>query len=399
MKKILVSCDEYAYYLDGHYYLGEFGLILVNRYLKIFDKLRLAVRTKNISSKEELNINIFIVENDNIEFFPIPFFQGPVEYSKQYLKIRTRLRQVTNGCDTAILRLPSTVAFACLNAIVKKKLPYGVEVVANPYELKKKSNNFFIKIVMSVWDYQLKKACRYANAVSYVTQKKLQELYPTGEKCFKTNYSSIEIDSSFFYRPRVLESSKQIRIAHVSSQIKTFTKGHITVLETVRLLKDKGFDIIARFAGEGEYINIFTNDAKELGILKQIEFVGSLNRGELNEFLKESNIMIFPSASEGLPRVIIEAMATGLPCLSTPVGGIPELLDNNLLFKPNDANSFAEKTAEIFSNSELYNQLSEQNFTRAFEYEKNVLDKKRVELYNYLYELTNSQIDNSRSIC
>ena len=98
--------------------------------------------------------------------------------------------------------------------------------------------------------------------------------------------------------------------------------------------------------------------------------------------------MIFPSTSEGLPRVLIEAMATGLPCLSTPVGGIPELLDDNLLFNPNDSVSFANKTAEIFSNNELYNQLSEQNYNRALEFEKNTLDKKRDEFYNYLYKLS-----------
>jgi len=388
MKKLLLSCDEYAYFLDGHYFLSEFGFILIQRYLNIFDKLRLAVRIKNIYTKEQLVKNAVLCENEKVEFLPIPFFQGPVEYSKQYLKVKKVLLKAADGCDAAVLRLPSTIAFACLSTLFFKKIPYGVEIVANPYELKKGSNNIVYIALMSVWHYQLKKACRCANAVSYVTKNNLQELYPTSTHNYLTHYSSIEMDNSFFYRPRILNSNKKIRIAHVSSQIKTHTKGHMTVLETVRLLKDKGFDIKARFAGEGEYTNFFTNKAKELDILEQIEFVGALNRKELNEFLKNSNIMIFPSTSEGLPRVLIEAMATGLPCLSTPVGGIPELLDDNLLFNPNDSVSFANKTAEIFSNNELYNQLSEQNYNRALEFEKKTLDKKRDEFYNYLYKLS-----------
>lgn len=387
MKKVLVSCDEYVYSYMNNYYLSEFGFILVNRYLNVFNRIRLAVRTKYVSSEKELGQHTFLVQSKKVEIFPIPFFQGPIEYAKYYLKIRRLVFNVVDGCDAAVLRLPSTVAFACLSTILKKKIPYGVEVVANPNEFKKVSKNIIYFILMSLWHHKLKEACRYANAASYVTKSNLQKQYPSSKQSYLTNYSSIEIDNSFFYRPRVLDS-KNILIAHVSAQIKTLTKGHMTVLETVRLLKDKGFYTKARFAGEGEYTNIFTKKAKELGILEQIEFVGALNRKELNEFLKNSNIMIFPSTSEGLPRVLIEAMATGLPCLSTPVGGIPELLDDNLLFNPNDSVSFANKTAEIFSNNELYNQLSEQNYNRALEFEKNTLDKKRDEFYNYLYELT-----------
>ncbi len=391
MKKILVSCDEYVYSYNGQYYLSEFGSVLVKRYLNVFDSMRLAARTKHVTSKEELGKYTFIIENNKIEIFPIPFFQGPVEYGKHYLKIKRILASVADGCDAAVFRLPSTVAFACLNHVINKKIPYGVEVVANPIEAKQSSKNIIVKALMYVWDYKLKRACRLADAVSYVTENSLQSLYPAGHNSYKTHYSSIEMDSSFFTEPRILVNNNIIRISHVSTNIKTFTKGHMTVIETVKLLKKKGFDVIAKFAGEGEYVNIFKNKAKELGLLKQIEFVGSLNRDELNEFLKKSNFMIFPSTSEGLPRVLIEAMATGLPCLSTPVGGIPELLDVNLLFNPNDAVGFAEKTAEVFSNNELYNQLSKQNYNKALEYEKNTLDKKRSKLYEHLYNISKAQ--------
>ena len=56
--------------------------------------------------------------------------------------------------------------------------------------------------------------------------------------------------------------------------------------------------------------------------------------------LKKNDVFIFPSKSEGLPRAVIEAMAVGLPCLSTPVGGIPELIDEEYLFDPLDEMGF-----------------------------------------------------------
>lgn len=388
MKKLLLSCDEYVYSYNGQYYLGEFGSVLVNRYLNVFDNIIFAARTKYVFSKEQLGNNIFPINNDRIEIFPIPFFQGPKEYAKYYLKTKRILKDIADKCDACVFRLPSAVAFACLDIAVKKKLPIGLEIVANPYELKKNTNNLLAKVLMSIWHNNLSKVCKLADAISYVTERSLQSVYPPNSNGFSTYYSSIEMDDSFFFKPRELDSNK-IEIAHVSNHIKTFLKGHLSVINTVKLLKDKGFDVVARFAGEGEYINLFMDEAKEIGVDKNIEFVGTLDKNGLKELLLKSNIMIFPSFSEGLPRVLIEAMAAGLPCLSTPVGGIPELLDDYLLLDPNDVIGFANKTEEIFTNSTLYSQLSSDNYNKALEFEKKTLDEKRNCLYRYLYNLSN----------
>ena len=52
---------------------------------------------------------------------------------------------------------------------------------------------------------------------------------------------------------------------------------------------------------------------------------------------------MFPTQAEGLPRGILEAMAVGMPVLSTPVGGIPEIIEKDYLFSPFDAEAFANK--------------------------------------------------------
>ena len=60
----------------------------------------------------------------------------------------------------------------------------------------------------------------------------------------------------------------------------------------------------------------------------RVNFVGRISgHEEMFKFLKDCDLMVFPSKSEGLPRTLIEAMAVGLPCRSSNVEGIPELLD------------------------------------------------------------------------
>ena len=127
--KIAVSCDEYCAKVGENFYLREFGHILVNRYLMVFDEVRLIVRTferNDIASCGKFNIE---VKDPRIEICPIPFFQGPKEYLKQKSKIDYVIKSSLNGCEGAIFRLPSALGFSVWAKARKINLPYAVELV------------------------------------------------------------------------------------------------------------------------------------------------------------------------------------------------------------------------------------------------------------------------------
>ena len=104
---------------------------------------------------------------------------------------------------------------------------------------------------------------------------------------------------------------------------------------------------------------------------------------------------MFPSKAEGLPRVLIEAMATGLPCLASNVDGIPELLDKKYLFSPEDVTGFANKIEEIMQDESEMEYMGQINYKKALEYESTKLTNRRQKFY---MELKNTaKLSNKRA--
>jgi glycosyltransferase involved in cell wall biosynthesis len=94
----------------------------------------------------------------------------------------------------------------------------------------------------------------------------------------------------------------------------------------------------------------YTADLKEqvrrLGIDGKVHFMGEVTQIELAEQMRGARMFVLPTYSEGLPRVIFEAMAVGLPIVASAVSGIPEVLQNGrtgLLVQPRDEVALAEK--------------------------------------------------------
>lgn len=388
--RTLVSIDEHCYLFDDLYHLDDQGMILVERYLNVYDTIKLVVRVKKT---DELNTSRFKPLIDNrVEIYPIYFFQGYRQYLTKYIFIEKKIKDVVKGCEMAIVRLPSTIGFQVLRAVRRNHLPHGIEIVANPKELYRNSKSLFAKLFYYLYHLQQLKALKYANAISYVTKYSLQQDYPVrNKKSFITYYSSVKVDNMYFCSPKSLnqDSGNEFVICHVAHPIKTLDKGHKILIDIVKDLNARGFkNVVAKFAGAGEYVPYFIDYAEKIGVSDKISFVGLLSTQELFNFLKTSDLMVFPTVSEGLPRVLIEAMAVGLPCLSTRVGGIPELLSPDLLFGPYDVAGFVNKIIEIMSSSDLYHTLSIQSCAKSKEYEDQLLQSRRNEFFNFIKSMT-----------
>ena len=165
-------------------------------------------------------------------------------------------------------------------------------------------------------------------------------------------------------------------------------KGEKVLIEIVKKCRNRGYNVSAILIGDGTLRVSFEKYAEQLGVSEYIEFTGLLPSSDyVREVMLNADIFVFPTQGEGLPRGIIEAMAIGMPVLSTPVGGIPEVIDNKYLFDPLDSNGFADMICNLMENKEEMNEMSKNNFAKSMEYRNELLQARRDIFYTKLMKL------------
>lgn len=126
-------------------------------------------------------------------------------------------------------------------------------------------------------------------------------------------------------------------------------KDHDTLLRAFALLRESQLDARVRLVlvGEGEERCRIEALARSLGIDSRITLLG--DRADIDRLMPQFDILALASRTEGLPMVLLEAMACGIPCVATSVGGIPGLFAGGAgeLVSPGDTQELAEKLAAL----------------------------------------------------
>ena len=393
--KVLVVSDAHIFRTEDNKFwcnTAMHGYSFWCRYLEVFEQVAVIARVKEITNREAKEKKYIRADGDGVEVVSLPFIRGMKGYLLHFLQMKKECQKVAKNGECAIFRLPSIPAYLVLREYLKSKKPFAVEVVIDPED--EYSN---IPILKQVSVCLLKKVCKRANGVSYVTKYYLQEKYPCTHKLepmkkgyFESYYSSIDLSEDFFYHDREYKCKRnEIKILHVANSINNMNKGHAIVLKIIEELKKENIKASVVFVGSGDLIGKFMNDACEMGIDDRVEFVGYVSdKNEIRNYMINSDMFVFPTRAEGLPRVLIEAMATGLPCLSSNVDGIPELLDKEYLFSPDDVNGYVNKVLELIGNEKKLENMGMSNIERAKEYKRDILNLRRKKFYENLKSVT-----------
>ncbi len=144
-----------------------------------------------------------------------------------------------------------------------------------------------------------------------------------------------------------------------------------------------------KIGGDGE-VDLCKKLAKELNISSNVSFLGWVGEEEKGKLLNEAKIYILPSYNEGLPMGVLEAMSAGIGIITTPVGGIPEAIENNkngILVKEGSVEEIADAIISILSDSDKNTTLgleAKKTYHEKFEIKKVAIQVERI--YDGLYE-------------
>jgi glycosyltransferase involved in cell wall biosynthesis len=161
-------------------------------------------------------------------------------------------------------------------------------------------------------------------------------------------------------------------------------KGIIEFLKSCNILKNKNVAIKVLICGNGvlkdqveQYIN--KNNLSTLVQLKNF-----VDPYDVPKVLNKIKLLVIPSHSEGLPNILLEAMACGTPVLATPVGGIPDVIkegETGFLLKSNNPEHIAERIIELLNKPEILEKVSinAYNYVREnFSFEKTLESWRRI---------------------
>lgn len=131
-------------------------------------------------------------------------------------------------------------------------------------------------------------------------------------------------------------------------------KGQIYFLEALKLVLDKFPMVKGMLVGDGQDENVLRSSVMELGMEDKVIFAGY--QTEVASFYQSFDIVVLPSLSEGMPNVALEAMMHGKPVVATKVGGVPEVVKDQvtgLLVDPADSGLLADAICDMLHDPSL----------------------------------------------
>lgn len=133
-------------------------------------------------------------------------------------------------------------------------------------------------------------------------------------------------------------------------------KGVLVLLRALAELRRRGVEVTAVLVGDGPYRDEFEQAGRRLGIAEKVTFTGALTGARLAPLYREADVFCLPSFAEGLPVVLMEAMANELPVITSRIAGIAELVDdgvNGLLLPPGRDDVIADALERLAADPEL----------------------------------------------
>ncbi|OAS88184.1 MULTISPECIES: glycosyltransferase family 4 protein [Metabacillus] len=310
----------------------------------------------------------------NFEYFPTyhgsNHFLNIFYYFYQFFKLFIRLYILNEQYNVAHIHMSYRGSFVrkrfIINLLKKKKIPVILHMHGSQFkDFYNESSNSRKK--------QIKE-----------TLNKVTVILALGEQWKKyyksiSNTNVVSLDNAVF--PKQLTNSPEEKIYVTTMGVLSKRKGTYDLIEAVSKIKGK-IDSKYKFiiAGDGEIEKAKTK-IKELELDDMFVIPGWISDQEkIDEIYRKSIIYVLPSYNEGMPMSILEAMSYGLPIVSTDIGSIPSVVneENGIIIKPGDIEALSKSIIQLLNNNNKLKKIRRNNSEKV---------KLKYNIYNSVDEL------------
>jgi glycosyltransferase involved in cell wall biosynthesis len=212
------------------------------------------------------------------------------------------------------------------------------------------------------------RAADFLCCISAFTRSQLMMLSPY-EQWSKFVVSPLGVDAEIFAPRPGRPASEPFEILCVGRL--TPAKGQHILIDAVERLMQEGRQVRLRLVGSGPDETSLREHAARSTAAECMVFEGAINQDRIRDFYAAADAFCLPSFAEGLPVVLMEAMAMELPCVTTQIAGIPELIRDGvdgLLVPPSDLDALVKALARLMDNAELREQIGKSGRARVVEH-------------------------------
>lgn len=358
-RKLVVSIEHRFFEREGQPYTRlSFSYEYWRRFLVSFDEVVVVARLQKgneLSETEEAN-----VVGPGVTFFPMPYYVGPREFIKVLPRIIASSWRISGREEKFLLRSGniSNIMWLCLSLRGK---PYLREF---PGSLKEGILGFtgdrslVMRAVAEVSDWVARWQARRARACSYVSDA-LRRAYPAKNSEKEFVFSSVQLVSAVSAREHQ-ELDNPVKIGTVGRL--ELEKGHRYLIEAINIAKrNSDITFILHIIGDGSQMRELRRLSAELEV--NGVFHGAIvDKERMFRIVREWNLFVLPSETEGMPRALIEAMSLKVPCVASQVGGVPEVMDPRFMVPAGDALSISHRIVQLCESRKLREENAENHY-------------------------------------
>ncbi|WP_275089568.1 glycosyltransferase [Microbacterium sp. K41] len=312
-------------------------------FLEAFDRVEIYTRVDESVIDDEG----YLLDDERISVFPLPYYDGWRSYF-------LRARRINRAIDAAIvddryaygLWAPNQLVSHVARRTKARDAELLIRLIGDPEDVltaivPRPVGPVLAKLVRR----STAAAVRKATAVVYVTLRTLQAKYPASPGADVLARTNLRLEQAVFDIEKkdytAFLAGGPVSVIAVGSQQQNY-KGHDLLIDAIAALRREGRDVTLTLVGQGALHETLKAHAERVGLpVAFIPRAGST--ADVARLIATHDILVMPSRTEGMPKVLLEAMSVGVLAVGASVGGIIEVLDPRFRFVPDDGAAVADR--------------------------------------------------------